>query len=257
MLVAYIRGRRSVAFGGAESPEAAFWAEKLGASTEQIAAIIGDYAKFSNLVRGKLMKRGGVGYVQPSPESFPTVDEFHAMIVACGALPCATWLDGTTAGEQAIDELLDAADRPGRGRAQHHPRPQLEHRRSRDARSSRSPSCTRSWRIAAAARSAAERRHRDERAGQQAGGRFRRAGDGAGASRRSWTARTSSTATRSCSGRWGWAIRATGRRRICRRGGSATRSTRRWAIGCRRARPGWRVLRGIDATTPAAILNAI
>ncbi len=52
------------------------------------------------------MKRGGVGYVQPSPEAFPTVAEFHAMIVACGALPCATWLDGTTAGEQAIDELL-------------------------------------------------------------------------------------------------------------------------------------------------------
>ena len=69
--------------------------------------MIDDYAKFSNLVRGKLMKKGGVGYVQPSPESFPTLDEFHAMIVACGALPCATWLDGTTAGEQAIDELID------------------------------------------------------------------------------------------------------------------------------------------------------
>ena len=74
---------------------------------DQIASIIGDYAKFSNLVRGKLMKRGGVGYVQPSPEAFPTVAEFHAMITACGALPCVTWLDGTTAGEQAIDELLD------------------------------------------------------------------------------------------------------------------------------------------------------
>ena len=36
------------------------------------------------------------------------------------------------------------ADRPGRGRAQHHPRPQLEHRRPGDAGSSRSPSCTRS-----------------------------------------------------------------------------------------------------------------
>jgi hypothetical protein len=27
-------------------------------------------------------------------------------VVACGALPCATWLDGTSAGEQAIEELL-------------------------------------------------------------------------------------------------------------------------------------------------------
>ena len=53
------------------------------------------------------MKRGGVGYVQPGPDTFPTVDEFHQLILACGALPCATWLDGTSAGEEAIEELLE------------------------------------------------------------------------------------------------------------------------------------------------------
>jgi hypothetical protein len=52
------------------------------------------------------MKRGGVGYVQPSHDAFPRVDEFHRLITACGALPCAAWLDGTTSGEQAIEELL-------------------------------------------------------------------------------------------------------------------------------------------------------
>jgi hypothetical protein len=106
MLLAYIRAADR-AFGDSEAQKVAFWAAKLGIPAEQIAAMINDYAKFSNLVRGKLMKRGGVGYVQPSPEAFPTVAEFHAMIVACGALPCVTWLDGTSAGEQAIDELLD------------------------------------------------------------------------------------------------------------------------------------------------------
>ncbi len=84
-----------------------FWAAKLGLPADQVAASIGDYAKFSNLVRGKLMKRGGVGYVTPSPDSFPTVEEFHSFIVACGALPCVTWLDGLSAGEQAIHELLE------------------------------------------------------------------------------------------------------------------------------------------------------
>lgn len=83
-----------------------FWAEKLGVSVEQIAAAISDYAKFSNLVRGKLMKRGGISYVPPSPEAFPTVEEFHRLILACGALPCFAWLDGMSAGEQAIRELL-------------------------------------------------------------------------------------------------------------------------------------------------------
>ena len=108
MLLAYIRAAETGPLAVSEKPQTiSFWAEKLGASAEQIAAMIGDYAKFSNLVRGKLMKKGGVGYVQPSPEAFPTVAEFHAMIVACGALPCVTWLDGTSAGEQAIDELLE------------------------------------------------------------------------------------------------------------------------------------------------------
>jgi hypothetical protein len=53
------------------------------------------------------MKKGGVGYVQPGPHTFPTLAEFHALIVACGALPCAAWLDGLSAGEQAIEELLE------------------------------------------------------------------------------------------------------------------------------------------------------
>jgi hypothetical protein len=52
------------------------------------------------------MKRGGVGYAQPGPDTFPSLEEVNRLIVACGALPCATWLDGTSAGEQAEEELL-------------------------------------------------------------------------------------------------------------------------------------------------------
>ena len=74
---------------------------------EQVAPLIGDEPKLQNLIRLKLMKRGGVGYVQPSPTTFPTIEEVHHFIVACGALPCVAWLDGTLPGEQAIDELLE------------------------------------------------------------------------------------------------------------------------------------------------------
>jgi hypothetical protein len=84
-----------------------FWAEKLGLSEEQVRAQIGDAPKFQNTIRSKLMKRGGVGYAQPGPDTFPSVDEVNRLIVACGALPCAAWLDGTTAGEEAIEELLE------------------------------------------------------------------------------------------------------------------------------------------------------
>lgn len=84
-----------------------FWAEKLQMMPEQVTAQIGDAAKFGNTLRAKLMKRGGVGYIQPGAETFPGVDEVNRLIVACGALPCATWLDGTSTGEQAEMELLD------------------------------------------------------------------------------------------------------------------------------------------------------
>jgi hypothetical protein len=94
--------------GEAENkPLVDFWAGKLGMQSEEVARIMVDRVAFQNLLRARLMKKGGVGYVLPTPESFATVEEFHDMILACGALPCATWLDGFSQGEQDIDELLD------------------------------------------------------------------------------------------------------------------------------------------------------
>ena len=84
-----------------------FWAEKLALTPEQVAAQIKDAVIFPNTLRAKLMKRGGAGYAQPGAETFPSVDEVNQLISACGALPCATWLDGSMAGEQAEEELLN------------------------------------------------------------------------------------------------------------------------------------------------------
>jgi len=84
-----------------------FWAEKLGLRVEQTTELMGNVPAFHNLIRARLMKRGGVGYVLPTPDMFPTVEEVNELILACEALPCATWLDGTSEGEQAIEELLE------------------------------------------------------------------------------------------------------------------------------------------------------
>ena len=86
---------------------APFWAKKLDLSEEQVRTQIADAPGFQNIIRAKLMKRGGVGYTRPGPDTFPTIEEVNRLIVACGALPCAAWLDGTSTGEQAIEELLD------------------------------------------------------------------------------------------------------------------------------------------------------
>lgn len=83
-----------------------FWSEKLGQSKDEISALVKNPEAFKNTVRKKLMKRGGVGYVKPTAETYPRVDEFHQLIRACQAMPCAAWLDGTLQGEQDIEELL-------------------------------------------------------------------------------------------------------------------------------------------------------
>jgi hypothetical protein len=102
IVVAYTRAAESL------TPDpAAFWAGKLGVSLDQVTALMKDTPKFQNQIRAKLMKRGGVGYVQPVPDSFPRLEDVHRLITACGALPCAAWLDGTSAGEQAYEEFLE------------------------------------------------------------------------------------------------------------------------------------------------------
>lgn len=104
MLVAYDRAARR-AFP-ARQDLVTFWADKLGTDVTKIDAVFGPEPGPNELLRSKLMKRGGVGYVQPSPQSFPTLLQVSHMISACGALPTYAWLDGYSAGEQAIEELL-------------------------------------------------------------------------------------------------------------------------------------------------------
>ncbi len=85
---------------------AAFWAGKLGLELNKAEALVSDSNALRDAIRSKLMKKGGVGYMAPTPEAFPRVPEVNEMIIACGAIPCATWLDGLSAGEQSEEELL-------------------------------------------------------------------------------------------------------------------------------------------------------
>jgi hypothetical protein len=101
MVVAYIQAVEQT------TPDpAAFWAGKLGIAPEEAALLIADQPRLQNLVRARLMKRGGVGYVQPDSGMFPSLETLHQLIEACGALPCGAWLDGTSAGEADAEEWL-------------------------------------------------------------------------------------------------------------------------------------------------------
>jgi hypothetical protein len=78
---------------------ASFWKEKLGAAPP--AGV-----ELQNLIRAKTMKKGGIGYVQPSQDSFPLMADMNRFILESGAIPTLAWLDGTSDGEQSIEELF-------------------------------------------------------------------------------------------------------------------------------------------------------
>jgi hypothetical protein len=85
----------------------AFWAAKLSMPKEAVQQILHDPAALQGQIRSKTMKAGGVGYVQPEGPDFPRLEEVNQFTVAAGAVPTLAWLDGTTEGETALDELLD------------------------------------------------------------------------------------------------------------------------------------------------------
>ncbi|MBR4518343.1 MAG: hypothetical protein IKO65_05005, partial [Victivallales bacterium] len=81
------------------SPEAAaaFWAKVFGADEAELAAkspnAMNDY------LHSKLMKKGGLGYTQPTKDTFPPIEQVIELIRECRALPNAAWLDGSLPGE--------------------------------------------------------------------------------------------------------------------------------------------------------------
>jgi hypothetical protein len=78
---------------------AAFWKEKLGDAPPA-------GAKLQNLIRAKMMKKGGPGYVQPGKGSFPLMADMNRFVLESGAIPTLAWLDGTTEGEKCIEEFF-------------------------------------------------------------------------------------------------------------------------------------------------------
>ena len=102
--------RKAAAVCGADGL-AAFWTAKLG--PEAAGLDFPEGPKLINALRARTMKKGGVGYVQPGRDSFPLMADFNRFALQAGAIPTITWLDGTSPGEQAMEELADVAQRSG------------------------------------------------------------------------------------------------------------------------------------------------
>lgn len=84
-----------------------FWARLANRTPAQITALTADRPAFDELIRAILLKRGGIGYTAPTPETFPDAADFCAWALDCDAIPTVTWLDGTASGEADPAHLLD------------------------------------------------------------------------------------------------------------------------------------------------------
>ncbi|MHB1457268.1 MAG: hypothetical protein ACYC0V_10175 [Armatimonadota bacterium] len=106
LLTSYDAKARSV-FGGDICRIVGFWASKLNLPEADVSVVIDTPAKFHEILRSKLMKFGGVGYIAPNSGSFPSLDDAISMIQGMSAFPMITWLDGTNPGEENADDFLN------------------------------------------------------------------------------------------------------------------------------------------------------
>jgi hypothetical protein len=91
----------------------AYWSELLNLGLEQTEELIETGHKLEDVVRSKFAKRGGFGYVQPSSDTFPPVEDFFDFVKSCGAIPMESWLDGTSDGEKDGKALLELSKSKG------------------------------------------------------------------------------------------------------------------------------------------------
>ncbi len=82
---------------GSEAAAAAFWAKVFAADEAELSAKSAN--AMNDYLRNKLMKKGGLGYEQPTESTFPPIDQVIALIKSCRALPNSAWLDGSLPGE--------------------------------------------------------------------------------------------------------------------------------------------------------------
>ncbi len=106
MLAAYDAKAREV-FVGDQAGLESFWSRALDTPLQETAAILQNTPRLHETIRSKLMKFGGVGYVPPAPETFPTLESVVEMVQGMEALPMATWLDGTNPGEADMAAMVE------------------------------------------------------------------------------------------------------------------------------------------------------
>ncbi len=102
-----VRAYREKAIATFAGDVSAFWSRVTGREEEAIRSLADNIPAFEEVIRSRLAKQGGLGYLPPTPETFPPAAEFAAWAKACDAIPTITWLDGLSAGEADMGAMCD------------------------------------------------------------------------------------------------------------------------------------------------------
>ena len=98
-IIAAFQAKALDVLGGA-AQAVAYWADAFSIDPAEVNAKIANTNAFAEFLRSKLIKRGGLGYQQPTAQTFPLLDDVIAAIRECRAIPMCAWLDGASQAEQ-------------------------------------------------------------------------------------------------------------------------------------------------------------
>ncbi|MCS7179762.1 MAG: hypothetical protein NZ891_00200, partial [bacterium] len=85
-----------------------FWADILKEKEEKIKELENkNIGQLYELIRQKLIKFGGPGYVKGESTDFPLFEEVVENTNRAGGIPIGTWLDGTNEGEKNPEILVE------------------------------------------------------------------------------------------------------------------------------------------------------
>lgn len=91
----------------------AFWSSLLNDHRDSVERLLGDLPQLEERLRTRLVKRGGIGYQQPTSKTFPPAEEFIRWVRSCRAIPMVAWLDGTSPAEEDPQALLESLTAKG------------------------------------------------------------------------------------------------------------------------------------------------
>lgn len=86
-----------------------FWSEILSKDIASVKSLLASKASFDEAIRAKFAKKGGLGYLQPGPDSFPPTADFFFWAKNAGTIPMVAWLDGCSEAEKNASAYLDAS----------------------------------------------------------------------------------------------------------------------------------------------------